>query len=62
MADTTFCSIGYHSHQMSDKASAAYWDAERADFHRAEIEESFLLIADLLGFDVTKRQPAIAAE
>ncbi|OWJ71406.1 hypothetical protein CDV50_10400 [Haematobacter massiliensis] len=62
MADVIFCSIGYHAQRLSDSASAAYWDGQREDFHRGHVEERFLEIADLLGFDVTKRQPAIAAE
>lgn len=58
--DTTFCRIGLYAHSLSDHASAGYWDAERAAYHRDRCNEALRQIATEMGFDLIERQPDTA--
>jgi hypothetical protein len=44
----------YHLQFIADRATAGYWDDNRAEYHLSEMKEKFELVAGILGYELSK--------
>lgn len=64
MDNVFLCSVRGHAERVASYASAAYWceaeTRERNDFLRANVLNELRKAADVLGYDLVKREPSAA--
>ena len=60
---TELTKIRFHAEELAGKSLIAYWvEDKNKDFHIARALESFAQVADLMGYDITKREKPVETE
>ena len=63
MNEKTLYEIRYHAAELADSMSVAYWVTENnKNYHIVKAIESFAKVADLMGYDITKREDPVETE
>ena len=63
MNENNLIKIRYHAAELADSMSIAYWVVENnKNYHIVRAIESFVKVADLMGYDITKREEPVETE
>jgi hypothetical protein len=63
MNENNLIKIRYHAAELADSMSVAYWVTENnKNYHIVKAIESFAKVADLMGYDITKREEPVETE
>ena len=55
--------IRYHAAELAESMTVAYWVMKNdKNFHIGKAIESFAKVADLMGYDITKREEPVETE
>jgi len=63
MTQNDLIKIRYHAAELAESMAVAYWVMKNdKNFHIVKAIESFEKLADLMGYDITKREEPVETE